>query len=297
MRRLTCLQCPNAQVLLEIKKSETEKFLFETSCATANADLIDQVARAWNLRLRIEQLCGACDELGKHGPMKPPDKMGIDEIEDQGAEQAMVEVKQAERSANYAADPLGHRTGNAPDAKVAGVIAKTCADARAYIDKAHVARREPQQLDLLQEKIDHIRGAVMIAFPMGLPAYDTVRVLIEGNDAEAVQGSMDPLSARLWWAGKEFLRDQTVGDRVGRNEKTKVICRLQGAKGGPPSREPAVSEAERKAMMAHYFKKQEEMKKLAENDDDDFHGASWANSGQLKGSLLGTASIKAPGLR
>jgi hypothetical protein len=41
-----------------------------------------------------------------------------------------------------------------------------------------------------------------------------------------------------------------------------LVAVLQNA--GPPGREPAVTEAERSAMMAHYFKKQEEMKKLAE---------------------------------
>lgn len=51
--------------------------------------------------------------------------------------------------------------------------------------------------------------------------------------------------------------------RLGKNEKTKVIAKLQKSGSGPPQREPAVSEEERKAMMAHYFKKQEEMKKLA----------------------------------
>ena len=110
------------------------------------------------MRLRIEQLCGACDELAKHGPMKPPDAQGIDTVEDMGTEAALVECKQGERSGNYAADPLGHRTGNAPAAKVGEVLAKTCADARAYVDKSHVQRREPQELAVLQEKVRQMFG-------------------------------------------------------------------------------------------------------------------------------------------
>jgi hypothetical protein len=47
-----------------------------------------------------------------------------------------------------------------------------------------------------------------------------------------------------------------VGDRLGWNEKTKVVAKLQRSGAGPPAREPAVSEEERKAMMAHYFKRQ-----------------------------------------
>ena len=106
-----------------------------------------------------------------------------------------------------------------------------------------------------------------------------------------MQDILDAKDSVLWWAGKEFHREQTVGDRVGRNEKTKIVGKLSSS-GQPPGREPAVSEAERTAMMAHYFKKQEEMKALAEADDDDFHGSGWANPGGLKESLRGVGSIR-----
>ena len=55
--------------------------------------------------------------------------------------------------------------------------------------------------------------------------------------------------------------------------------------------EPAVSEAERKAMMAHYFKRQEQMKKLAENDEDDFMHSTWADPKKLKRDLMGAGSL------
>lgn len=91
---------------------------------------------------------------------------------------------------------------------------------------------------------------------------------------------------------------QTVGDRVGRNEKTKVVAKLQKRGGGPPAREAAISEDERRAMMAFYYKKQEEMKALAENDEDDFMHSAWANPKALKSQLLGTGNINwRPGAR
>ena len=31
----------------------------------------------------------------------------------------------------------------------------------------------------------------------------------------------------MWWAGKELTRDKTLGDFVGKNEKTKIIAKLQ----------------------------------------------------------------------
>lgn len=129
---------------------------------------------------------------------------------------------------------------------------------------------------------------------MGLPEWDVVREMVEGradfSGSQVSQDMLDEDSATLWWAGKEFFRDQTVGDRVGRNEKTKIVAKLQAKGSGAPAREPAVTEEERKVMMAHYFKKQEEAKQLAEEDDDDYLHRPWADSRQLKKSLHGTAS-------
>jgi len=148
----------------------------------------------------------------------------------------------------------------------------------------------------LTEKIALMRGAVTMAFPMGLPEWDTLRILFEETDdgvLRELMGNdyMDPATAGLWWAGKEFFRDQTVGDRVGRNEKTKIVARLQRPGGGAPTREPGVSEEERKAMMAYYFKKTEEEKALAEDRDDSYLAAAWADPRALKSQLLGGGAV------
>ena len=145
--------------------------------------------------------------------------------------------------------------------------------------------------DVLKEKIDNIGGAVTIAYPMGLPDWDPVPHILKDKDEVAgadFKKILDPATATLWFAGKEFLRDGIVRDRI-RHEKTKVTVKLQKKGSSAPARQPAVTEAERKAMMAHYFKKQEEMKKLATNDEDDYLHSAWANSSSLKNSLHGAS--------
>jgi hypothetical protein len=61
---------------------------------------------------------------------------------------------------------------------------------------------------------------------MGLPEYDTIRLTIEGESGldgtAAGQEILDPTTTELWVASKHFDRSQLVGDRLGRNEKTKV---------------------------------------------------------------------------
>jgi hypothetical protein len=78
---------------------------------------------------------------------------------------------------------------------------------------------------------------------------------------------------------------------LGKNEKTKVIAKLQRKAAGAPSREPAVNDEERKAMMAWYFKKQEEEKAMAADNEDAYLGASWADPKALKRDLMGAGSI------
>mmetsp|Transcript_11881 Transcript_11881/g.17964 ORF Transcript_11881/g.17964 Transcript_11881/m.17964 type:complete len:161 (+) Transcript_11881:476-958(+) len=142
------------------------------------------------------------------------------------------------------------------------------------------------------------------AYPMGLPEWDTVHLTIQGveglDGTAAGQEILDPDTAEVWIASKCLDRSpgRTVADRLGRNEKTKVIAKMQKPGAGAPGREAGVSEEEKKAMMAYYFKKQEELKKIAENDEDDYLHSAWADPKQLQRSLRGQSDhIRAPGLR
>ena len=38
---------------------------------------------------------------------------------------------------------------------------------------------------------------------------------------------LDEETAELWWASKNLLREKKLCDYVGRNEKTKIIAKLQ----------------------------------------------------------------------
>ena len=57
-----------------------------------------------------------------------------------------------------------------------------------------------------------------------------------------------------------MVRSKKLKDFVGRNEKTKIIAKLQKKGQGAPAREPVFSEDEKKEMMAFAYRKQEEFK-------------------------------------
>lgn len=291
-------------VLFHIKKSDAEQFLAEAKTSELNDAVIDRLVKIWNTRLRVERLCGYADQLADYGPAKPPKDRGLDTIQAEADEVAKKHgevVPERIRNEHYQEDPLGNRTGNRCKPDLGEVIKKTTADARALISKTQVDKKIVLTMEAMQEKIDNIRGAVMICYPMGLPPYDEVRQEIEDTAEIAGAGGqavLDPADASLWWAGKEFVRGKLLSDRLGKNEKTKVVAKLQPKGSGAPAREPAVTEDERKAMMAHYFKKQEEAKKMAEDDDDGYTQSSWADSKALKNNLTGTGGISIrPGLR
>lgn len=314
-------------VVIHVKQSDADSFLYETTCSTSNDEMIRDVVEVWNLRIRLLQLCGAIIELAKYGPMKQPDKAGLDEvlliqyfIMYRNNIFFKVEEKyngnKIDRGEFYLPDPTGARCGSGVGPQLSDTIERVAQDAMDVLSKLTVDRKISLSRRLLQEKLDNIRGAVTmgkktimhicctnlyIAYPMGLPEWDTVRLTIEGveglDGTSAGQQILDPNTAELWVASKAFDRSQTVADRLGRNEKTKVIAKLQKPGAGAPGREPGVSEDEKKAMMAYYFKKQEEMKKLAENSEDDYLHSSWADSKSLQRSLRGQSDIiKAPGI-
>jgi hypothetical protein len=80
---------------------------------------------------------------------------------------------------------------------------------------------------------------------------------------------------------------QVLSDYIGKNEKTKLIVKLQRSGGGQPTREPAIDEETQKKMMAFYHKKQEQMKALEDDDDDSFANSSWADPKALQRQFQG----------
>mmetsp|Transcript_30312 Transcript_30312/g.90860 ORF Transcript_30312/g.90860 Transcript_30312/m.90860 type:complete len:286 (+) Transcript_30312:285-1142(+) len=284
-------------VVIHVKfQGGEDEFLYETTGDASNDALIRELVDVNNTRVRIAYLCGALRDLAAHGPTKPQGEEGLDHIQETMAGNFV------EKADNYKEDPHGNRTGNGVGEQMTSVFEDVCNDGELYISKAQAKARKALTMAGLEDKLTNMKGAVTMAYPMGLPKWDPVYAALEGPEGldgtQAAQGLLDPATAQLWCAGKEFVREELVKDRVGRNEKTKVVAKLQKPGHGAPAREPCVSENERKAMMAHYFKRQEEMKKLAEADDDDYLHSPWADTKALKNSLQGmSGGMKAPGIR
>lgn len=90
-------------VLLHMKRSDVEQFLFESTVEATVMDAVKELSTVHNMRQRIIRLKLEGEELAKYGPAKQPDKQGLDEYAEAGA---------VEKGPHYTADPTGRRTGN-----------------------------------------------------------------------------------------------------------------------------------------------------------------------------------------
>lgn len=51
---------------------------------------------------------------------------------------------------------------------------------------------------------------------------------------------MDPATSSMWFAGKELLSGKLLSDFAGKNEKSKIVLKIQKKGSGPPVREPVI---------------------------------------------------------
>ena len=71
----------------------------------------------------------------------------------------------------------------------------------------------------------------MIVYPMGLPPYDPI--LMEFENREELEGTQAFLEiipfdqASIWFCGKEMIKTKILSDHIGKNEKSKVIVKIQ----------------------------------------------------------------------
>ncbi|ODM91579.1 hypothetical protein Ocin01_15102 [Orchesella cincta] len=178
---------------------------------------------------------------------------------------------------------------------MSSILIRACEEVRGKISKKLVDSSTPLTRAVVHEQLDYLRGAVMIVYPMNLPPYDPIRMELEGR--EDLGGTHDSLQviareeAELWFCGKQIFPGKLLEEFIGKNEKTKVVVKLQKGGSGPPAREPVMSEEERKALMMYAYRKQEEQKKLEDDEDDNHLGSEWADGGQLKRQFQGLRNI------
>ena len=122
-------------VLLHIKRSDKDTFLFDTPAASEVDATIRELVKVQNLRGKVNRLAAAAEQLAMYGPMKTPEQQGLDDstplLEDYDVSKGeVVPHAMPQHGANYRQDPSERRTGDCPSDELAQVITRTVEDAK-----------------------------------------------------------------------------------------------------------------------------------------------------------------------
>lgn len=285
-------------VQLHVKRGDESQFLFDTTVDAPLETVIRQITAIYNGRLKVDRICSEIPELADHGIALPPNMQGL-------TEEQILELKLTDEwegkcvpsgGSVIKKDEIGRRNGHAPNDKMKEVLMKTVEEAKALISKKQVQANVCVTVEMVKEALDQLRGAVMIVYPMELPPHDPIRMEFEGReDLSGTQASLQVITedeCQLWWAAKEMQKGKKLQDYIGKNEKTKLVVKIQKKGQGAPAREPLITEEQQKQMMLNYHRRQEELKKLEETDDDSYLDSEWADRHSLKKQFQGLANIK-----
>ncbi|KAK9844183.1 hypothetical protein WJX81_007262 [Elliptochloris bilobata] len=290
-------------VLLHIKRSDQDHFLLGVPAQALGGDALALAVRVSNLRHRLLRLCEDGTQLLCSGPAPQTRQDGADSDEEPEGPSASNGPGRAAPSQTAPAGieraaagpeegPETAHNGAVPAAECAEYLERALAGAKQAAHTDHVARRLALTEAALLGALDAVRGAVLAAFPGGLLPWDPVRRGLEGAPGHQGPEALEAAAAELWFAGRALALDAPLSARLGRNDKTRVVLRLQRRGLGAPVREPVVDEETHKAMLAWHFKKQEQQKKLAEDDGTTHYDSAWANPKALKAHFSGVQTLR-----
>ena len=274
-------------VLLHVKKTDNDQFIYETRLTEPVDEAVEHIAFLHNKRLLTDRIAASLEELIKFGALKPEATRGLQEGDPEEPPRPDL-IK--------APDEHHYRIGWAVPQELGLRILETSTAAKQLLNKANADRRIPVTVEQLDEACSLMKGALMMAYPgyHTLEPWEPVVMLLENRDVETLMRGdelLSPEGISLWFAGKELQRGKLLSHFIKGTEQTKVIVKIQKIGLGAPVREPMVDAETQKQMIAMYHKRQEEAKKLVADSEDDYLNSAWADPRKLKRDLHGTNEI------
>ncbi|GFU02603.1 cilia- and flagella-associated protein 298, partial [Nephila pilipes] len=280
----TTICLPEKMVKLHVKIGDQSLFWFETLTSVNIGELLKSLMEIHNGKLKIRRLCYEIEEMSKYGVSFPPNMQGLtqEQISDLKLKDDWVENNLTQSDYVINQDPMGKRNGFAPLEKYARVLTKTTAEAKARISQKMIEAGVCLTLDTIQETLEILQGAISICYPMDLPSYEIIKLELENKeDLSGTQASKEVLEmgkTELWWACKKLDESKLLCDYVGKNEKSKVIVKLQKKGHGAPVKEPSLTEQQKKDLLLAEHRRREEFKRLEIDDDDSHLDSQWADN-------------------
>lgn len=264
-------------VILNIKKSEKDSFLYKCALTDEINDVATAVIRIHNLRVQLRYCFLMASDLSKNNLSDKPDiQIKFDSWSNRVAGLlSAIEPVLPPPFTELFEELVGLLTiAFTADVALAGTGSpEEVGKAMAAADAA-----ECSEDDRIRQK--------------------TVLMLLSARDVFSTPEAkecFDEETGVLWFCGKALPRERRLTDSLGKNENMKVVIKIGAHGAGSPPRESAVTDETQKAMMAYYFKKQEELKRISADEDIDYGSQAWANPRGLKDHFQGLGDIRTRG--
>jgi len=255
------------------------------------------------MRLKLDRAAVALEELAAKGPLKPEELRGIKDYDEYVRSEDITTINGLKKmpprvGVREVVDETHYRTGWVLTDEMTKMMLDEAMKTKQLVHKSQVDSKVCLNTQALQDQLDILRGITMMAYPAyhGLGEWEPIRVILENqedfDDKSDLTDDLSPDNATLWIVGKELQKGKLLSDYFGKNEKQKLVVKIQKKGSGAPVREPLIDPETHKKMLAFYYKKEEEQKKLQEDNDDSYLNQPWADSRQLKSQLHGTSQMK-----
>ncbi|KAI3942186.1 hypothetical protein MKW98_003785 [Papaver atlanticum] len=100
-------------------------------------------------------------------------------------------------------------------------LTRALSEAQAYASKEIALNKRPLSPHVLRDHIQTIERVILTSQLMDFSESNQLQKLY--SDMELLQED----TTKLWWAEKELLRSKRLCDYVGKNEKTKILIKLE----------------------------------------------------------------------
>ena len=182
------------------------------------------------MRLKLDRAAIALEDLASKGPLKPEELRGLKDYEEFIKNEDITTINGLKKmppkiGVREVVDETNYRSGWLLSEEMTRQMLEEAMKTKELIHKSQVDRKVCLTMDMLQERLDVIRGITMMAYPgyYGLGEWEPIRVILENG--EEFDEKMDltddlyPDNTTIWIVGKELQRGKVLSDYFGKNEK------------------------------------------------------------------------------
>ena len=217
-------------VILHIKRSDANQFLYETHTGILIEDLIKELVDMNNYRLKIDRAVQALEDLASKGPIKPEALRGLTGLDDYVQHEDLTVINGLKEmppktGCREIVDDTHFRTGWLVSEELCKQMLEECMKGKQMIHKTTVDRKINLTMKMMTDQMDIYRGLVMMAYPgyFGLGDYEPIKVILENQEEwDEKMNLSEDLAAdncTLWIVSKECQPQKLFSDIFGKNEK------------------------------------------------------------------------------